>query len=193
MQNKTFNRIEHIIAEKRDALLINATLAGDSKSFSKLMSLYKRRITLLGMGFFKNETETEDFVQDVFIRVYGRLSTFEGKSSFATWLTKIAYNIAINTINRRKEYLSLANEESLTAGNLTPEEENIKECVRQAVRDAVKELPEKYTLCLDLYFFHDLSYEEISKITNFPVNTIKSHIFRAKKILRDKLRGFYES
>lgn len=193
MQNKTFNRIEHIIAEKRDALLINATLAGDSKSFSKLMSLYKRRITLLGMGFFKNETETEDFVQDVFIRVYGRLSTFEGKSSFATWLTKIAYNIAINTINRRKEYLSLANEESLTAGNLTPEEENIKECVRQAVRDAVKELPEKYTLCLDLYFFHDLSYEEISKITNFPVNTIKSHIFRAKKILREKLRGFYES
>lgn len=193
MQNKTFNRIEHIIAEKRDVLLIGATLAGDSKSFSKLMSLYKRRITLLGMGFFKNETETEDFVQDVFIRVYGRLSTFEGKSSFATWLTKIAYNIAINTINRRKEYLSLANEESLTAGNLTPEEENIKECVRQAVRDAVKELPEKYTLCLDLYFFHDLSYEEISKITNFPVNTIKSHIFRAKKILRDKLRGFYES
>ena len=193
MQNKTFNRIEHIIAEKRDALLINATLAGDSKSFSKLMSLYKRRITLLGMGFFKNETETEDFVQDVFIRVYGRLSTFEGKSSFATWLTKIAYNIAINTINRRKEYLSLANEESLTAGNLTPEEENIRECTRQAVRDAVKELPEKYTLCLDLYFFHDLSYEEISKITNFPVNTIKSHIFRAKKILRGKLRGFYES
>lgn len=193
MQTETFRSIEHIIAEKRDSLLVKSTLAGDSKSFSKLMELYKKRISLLGMGFFKNETETEDFVQEVFIRVYGRLSTFEGKSSFATWITRIAYNLAINSSSRRKEYLSLINEECLNARNLTPEEENIRLCTVEAVREAVKELPEKYTLCLDLYFFHDLSYEEISNITDFPVNTIKSHIFRAKKILREKLRGFYES
>ena len=61
-----------------------------------------------------------------------------------------------------------------------------------AVREAVKDLPEKFAVCVELYFFYDNSHAEISKITGLPVNTIKSHIFRAKKILREKLRSYYE-
>ena len=57
-----------------------------------------------------------------------------------------------------------------------------------AVREAIKELPEKYRICLDMYFFYDMTYNEISDVVELPVNTIKSHIFRAKKILKDKLQ-----
>ena len=57
-----------------------------------------------------------------------------------------------------------------------------------AVREAIKELPERYGICLDMYFFYDMTYNEISEVVDLPVNTIKSHIFRAKKILKDKLQ-----
>lgn len=192
MQNERIRSIEHIIAEKRDASLVKTTLEGDAKSFARLVSLYKARITALGMSFFKNAADAEDFVQEVFIKVYTNLSQFRGDSLFSTWITRIAYNTAINSINRRKEYLPIADESTLSDPGLTPEESEIRRRTVEAVRDAIKELPQKYAVCLELYFFYDIPYEEISVITDYPVNTIKSHIFRAKKILRGKLRGFYD-
>ena len=68
----------------------------------------------------------------------------------------------------------------------------IRKVTGQAIREAIKELPEQYAICLDMYFFYDVPHAEISNITGLPVNTIKSHIFRAKKILKEKLeeRGF---
>ena len=69
----------------------------------------------------------------------------------------------------------------------TPEEAQIKHLVCESIREVIKELPAQYAVCLDMYFFYDVSHAEISKITGLPVNTIKSLIFRAKKILKDKL------
>jgi RNA polymerase sigma-70 factor (ECF subfamily) len=64
--------------------------------------------------------------------------------------------------------------------------------MREAVLTAVMELPERYRICVDLFFFYDRSYQEIEAITGYPVNTIKSHVFRAKKLLRAKLTGIAE-
>lgn len=184
--------IEHIAAYKRDSELVKTTLEGDSKSFARLMTLYKKRVMALGMSFFKNTADTEDFVQEVFLKAYTKLDTFRGESMFSTWLTRIAYNTAINSINRRNEYVPLADESLLEDPADTPEEAQIRRITAEVIRESVKELPEQYGVCLDMYFFYDLSHAEISKITGLPVNTIKSHIFRAKQILRDKLveRGF---
>ena len=76
--------------------------------------------------------------------------------------------------------------------NTSPEEDEIREATKKAVREAVRELPEREAVCIELYFFYDNNYEEISQITGEKLNTVKSHIFRAKKILREKLREFYE-
>ena len=184
--------LEALIIKRRDNALIKATLSGDSKAFSKLISYYKKRIRALGMSFFKNETDTEDFEQEVFIKAYTSLPNFRGESTFSTWLTSIAYNTAVNAKNRRKEYLPISDEENIEDKNLTPEKNQIRKATVLAVREAVKDLPEKFALCVELYFFYDNSHAEISEITGLPVNTIKSHIFRAKKILREKLRGYYE-
>lgn len=193
MKNEPFKNIERLLAQKRDANLIKAALNNDSKAFEKLVNLYKKRVTVLGKSFFKNDEDTADFVQEVFVKVYTNLSQFRGDSSFSTWITRVAYNTAINSLNRRQEYVPLANEELLEGRNLTPEEEELRRITMEAVREALTDLPEKYSVCLELYFFHDFSYDEIEAITNFPLNTIKSNIFRAKKILRDKLRGYYEN
>jgi RNA polymerase sigma-70 factor, ECF subfamily len=186
MTNDLRKGIERSVIEKRDSLLVKSTLNGDKNAFAKLMSYHKQRIFALGISFFRNETDAEDFVQDVFIKVYTHLSSFKGNSLFSTWLMRIAYNTAINSINRRKEYLPLSDEDIVSTDN-SPEENQLRQITRDAVHDAMAELPEKYAVCLDMYFSYDIPYQEICEITGFPVNTIKSHIFRAKKILRKKL------
>ncbi len=193
MQTDTFRSIEQIIAAKRDAALIKSVLGGDSRSFARLMALYKKRVAALGMSFFKNAADADDFVQEVFVTVYQSLGQFRGESAFSTWLMRIAYTRAVNAVNRRKEAASIADEVLLVDADFTPEEKEIRRITVEAVQEALHDLPEKYALCLELYFYYDISYEEIAVITGYPINTLKSHIFRAKKLLREKLRGFYEN
>jgi RNA polymerase sigma-70 factor (ECF subfamily) len=176
----------------RDEGLVRQFLEGNTSAFQDLVRIYQRRISALGMGFFKNLSDTEDFVQDVFAKLYSKLSTFRGESRFSTWCTRLAYNTAINSLNRRKEYESISSEEVLPSVDLGPEERHLQKVTVESLRKVMKELPEHYALAVDLYFFHDLPYKEISAVMALPVNTIKSHIFRAKKILRDKLGEYFD-
>jgi RNA polymerase sigma-70 factor (ECF subfamily) len=160
---------------------------GDVELYRELLERHKKQVYALGMSFLRNEADAEDFMQEVFLKAFHSLEQFQGKSRFSTWLYRIAYNTAINSVNRRKMYVSLAESDDIESPVLTPEEESVKTAVREAVRKAVSELPEKYRLCIDLFFFYDRSYDEIEAITGDPVNTIKSHVFRAKKLLREKL------
>ncbi len=190
MKTDLATSFENAMIHKRDMALIKKCLNGDSSCFNQLVSLYQNRVEAIGFSFFRNTYDTEDFVQDVFLKAYMKLNTFRGDSKFSTWLTRIAYTTAINSKNRRKEFSSIADEEIIQDNRLNPEEKEIRRITALAIKEAVKDLPEKYAICLDLYFFHDLSYDEIAVITDFPVNTVKSHIFRAKKILREKLQDF---
>ena len=176
--------------KKRDKKLIKEILSGNKDAFSTLIDSYKKRITAMGISFFRNDVDVEDFTQEVFIKAYTNLSSFRGDSLFSTWLTRIAYTTALNSVSRNKQYESIADETLIPALNDTPEDCAIKKATRQAVKEAVTSLPEKYAVCIDLYFFYDAQYEEIARITDLPVNTIKSHIFRAKKILKQKLEDF---
>jgi RNA polymerase sigma-70 factor (ECF subfamily) len=178
-----------------DHLIISQIISGQNDLFRLLVRRHERAVYGMGISFFRNREDASDFTQEVFLKVYRSLSRFEGKSRFSTWLYKIAYNTAINRVNRNKEYLSLATgEESgpLLCDNETPERILIRQASRQAILAAMNELPERYRVCVDLFFFYERSYQEIEAITGFPVNTIKSHVFRAKKMLREKLEGIVE-
>jgi RNA polymerase sigma-70 factor (ECF subfamily) len=172
---------------KTIAQWVSQAAQGDYDAFAQIVRVYKNRIAALGMGFFKNLTDTEDFVQDVFIKIFTGLKSFRGDSRFSTWITRIAYNTAINALNRRKVYESIASEDLLVDDAANPEEQEIRRVSGEALLEAVRDLPEQHALCIDLFFFHGMSHKEISDLTGLPVNTIKSHIFRAKKLLRDKL------
>lgn len=181
------SQLDYEQRKKRDSELVKKALRNDSSAFSQLVGFYYHKVRALGISFFKNQADTEDFIQEVFLKAYTYLYSFRNESLFSTWLMRIAYNLAINAINRRKEYSTLSNEDLLLDTDLSPEEKQLQKATAEAVREAIKELPEKYAICLDLYFFYDTPYKEISKIIDIPENTIKSHIFRAKKILREKL------
>lgn len=174
----------------KDNSLVKQVIEGDNSAFAEIISLYERRIRALGYSFFKNSADTDDFVQDVFLRVYTKLKSFRGDSQFSTWLTRVAYNTAINSKNRRTEYASLSENFDMLDTDYGPEELQLRKLTAEAVNLAIKELPQTYGICLDMYFFYDFAYNEISVITGLPVNTVKSNVFRAKKILKTKLEEF---
>jgi RNA polymerase sigma-70 factor (ECF subfamily) len=176
-------------SDEDDETIVVRVVAGQKDRFRHLVKRHERAVYGMGMSFLRNGEDAADFTQDVFLKAYHNLSCFEGRSRFSTWLYKIAYNTAVNNVTRKREYQSLATEDQVIDGD-TPERRLLRAAAREAVLGAVRELPERYRICVDLFFFYDRSYQEIEVITGFPVNTIKSHVFRAKKLLRDKLEDF---
>jgi RNA polymerase sigma-70 factor (ECF subfamily) len=174
-----------------DNEIVEIVLSGRTESYRLLIERHEKKVFAMGRGFFRNRDEARDFTQEVFLKAFHALPRFEGRSGFATWLFRIAYNQAVNGKRGLKEYLSLADGEDATVSEAVsfdmPEHNLLKKNIKEAVRTAVQELPEKYRICIDLSFFYELTYEEIARITAFPVNTVKSHILRAKRILREKL------
>jgi len=175
--------------DDEDRIIVAQVVAGQKELFRLLVKRHEQAIYGMGISFFRNTEDASDFAQEVFLKTFRNLSRFEGRSRFSTWLYKIAYNTAINNITRKKDYHSLVEDET-APDNDTPERELLRSLARDAVREAITELPERFRVCVDLFFFYDRSYQEIEAITGFPVNTIKSHVFRAKKILREKLGGY---
>ena len=186
MTDKTLNNRE-TESGFNDQLIVNQIICGQKDLFRLLVRQHEKAVYGMGISFFHNKEDASDFTQDVFLKAYRSLAQFEGRSRFSTWLYKIAYNTALNEVNRRKEYYSLAEENIEASSNDTPERAMLRKAARDAVHSAVKELPERYRVCVDLFYFYDRSYQEIEAITGFTVNTIKSHVFRAKILLREKL------
>ncbi|MDR2739200.1 MAG: sigma-70 family RNA polymerase sigma factor [Treponema sp.] len=180
-----------------DKLTVDQIVSGQKELFRILVQRYEQAVYGMGLSFFRNSEDAADFVQEVFLKSFRSLGLFQGRSRFSTWLYRIAYNTAVNSIRRQKDYRSLAGEgETNFIGESTDEETPERLLLRagaaEAVREAMKDLPERYRICVDLFFFYDRSYQEIEVITGYPVNTIKSHVFRAKKLLRKKLEGVAE-
>jgi RNA polymerase sigma-70 factor (ECF subfamily) len=177
--------------DDEDRLVIDQIAAGQKEFFRLLVQRHEKAVYGMGLSFFRSPEDAADFTQDVFLKAFRSLSRFEGRSRFSTWLYRIAYNTAVNSVTRKKDYRSLAEDEDIPDRD-TPERKILREALRESVLAAVKELPERYRVCIDLFFFYERSYQEIKAITGYPVNTIKSHVFRAKKLLREKLEDFTE-
>lgn len=170
-----------------DYVLCKLVVAGSTDAFRILVEKYQSKVYNLGLSFLKNQDDAEDFVQDVMVKAYTNLPKFLGKSKFSTWLMSIAYNTAINSSNKRHEYTSLAENFDCASIIKTPEQQYLEQNILNAVKDAVKLLPDKYRICIDLYFFYEMPYADIEEITCLPINTIKSYVFRAKKLLKERL------
>lgn len=174
--------------QKSDEQIVKQVLNGESEVFKELVIRYQRLIFNIGLRFFKNETDSYDFVQEVFIKAFQKLDTFRGLAPFRFWLSKIAYNTGISGVKTVKNDDSIENV-PMFSSEKDPVEKHIEDEMRQILINAVNTLPERYRICVDFYFFYGLSYKEICQITGYPINTIKSNVFRAKKELRETLKG----
>ncbi|MBN2159064.1 MAG: sigma-70 family RNA polymerase sigma factor [Spirochaetes bacterium] len=173
--------------QKTDEQIVRQVLLGGIDSFRLIVERYQKKIFGIGMRFFKNRDDSYDFTQEVFIRAYESLKTYAGRAPFRFWLTRIAYNHGINRIGSKRIEPDVP--EELPSGGSTPETGHVREEIRRVLLKAINDLPERYRICVDFYFFLGLTYGEISEITGYPVNTIKSNVLRAKNMLRGELRG----
>ncbi|HNU91179.1 MAG TPA: sigma-70 family RNA polymerase sigma factor [Spirochaetota bacterium] len=171
-----------------DERIVTLVLRGRTDLFRELVKRHQRRVHYMGMRFFRNDDDARDFAQEVFMKAYTALGSFRGESRFVTWLLRIGFNHAAN--RRRASHDTAGVEEDYPESRYPgPEALSLRAETAEAVSRALASLPGKYRICVDFFFFMGLSYGEISDITGFPVNTIKSHVFRAKGMLRDALRG----
>lgn len=166
---------------------LDRVLGGDRQAFGRMVQRYQSRVYALGMRLLHNQDEALDFTQEVFVKAYGKLHTYRGEGRFYSWLFALAWRKGLDMRRARRCTVRLADIEPVST-DIGPEAKGMAELARRALAGAVAGLPERYRLCVVLFFFFGLTYDEIHKITGAPVNTLKSHVLRAKLLLREALK-----
>ena len=178
------------LADLDDAKLVErSATGGDNAAFAELVRRHQGKVRGLLLRLTANATVADDLAQEVFLRAYRGLVGFEGRSRFSTWLYRIAYNVFLNHRTRTRELAALPQGfESRAAapdGELSPERCDM----RRDLAGAIAALPERYRAVVTLYYLEDVSYPEIAEVLELPLGTVKTHLHRAKKLLRSHLRG----
>ncbi len=172
-----------------DEQAVRKVQKGKSEFFKIIVERYSSRIFSIGMRFFYNSEDSADFAQEVFLKAFDKIESYREIAPFRFWLVKLAYNLAINMKKGISSEQVMGESVDFIYSGESPDESLLKNELKAQLMNEINRLPERYRICLDLYFFFGLKYTEISEITGYPVNTIKSDVFRAKNILRDKLKG----
>lgn len=186
----------------QDFDLVKACQDNDEKAFEQLVTKYKMpvfKIIYSVIGQKLGAQEADDIAQEVFIKVYSNIRSFKFKSSFSTWLYRVAYNECINRArNKKDKFISLDSafneDESLQLRNVlrdnSPNIENsalLRE-LQELIRAAINSLPRKFAMALTLVELEDMSYTEAAQIMDISVNKLKVWLFRARAKLKKKLQ-----
>lgn len=193
--NRTFRwRYRMKSIEKR---LINQAIAGERQAFSELVELYQHKIYQVSYRMMGNRSEAEDVGQETFLRVYANLARYDQSHKFSTWIYRIATNLCIDRLRKRRMTFSLDQEVAGTEGldlysqtpvqQKTPEAEVVTLEIQQEVQQAMDQLPVKYKTIMILRYIEDLSLREVSEIVSLPVTTIKTRIHRGREALKKLL------
>ena len=169
--------------------LVELSQKGDSNAFELLFTSFKTRLHHSLYKILRNYHETEDIVQQAFLRAWEKIDTFKGNSSFYTWLYRIGFNLAITKINSSREsQLDEGFESTLAASNnVEAEIDNSELCA--TVQLLLDDLPEEQRTAYILCEVDTKNYDEIANITGVPVGTVRSRIFRARQYLMENLKG----
>lgn len=180
--------------EKR---LTKQALKGDQTAFAEIVELYKDKIFHLAYRMLSNRHEAEDVVQETFLRVYKNLDRYDPHQKFSTWIYRIATNLCIDRLRKRKPTYSLdadTNDQEgsdaysfIPSDNQTPESEYLLSETQQLIHQAIDTLPAKYKSVMVLRYLQELSLQEISDVLGMPVTTIKTRVHRGREFLRKKL------
>jgi RNA polymerase sigma-70 factor (ECF subfamily) len=187
-----------------DHELMARYVEGETAAFTQLVRKYKDPLVNFVNRIVTDYDTAVDIVQETFIRVHRKSKTYEAKASFSTWLYRIATNLAINELRRRKRrrFISIDqplynNSEStekleLPAKEDQPDVQTEKVELVKIVDTAINSLPQRYRLPLILRDIQGLAYEEVATILTLPRGTVKSRINRARNMLKQKLEPFME-
>ena len=178
--------------------IINRVIAGDTSAFLVIVDGHKKLVSRLVWRMIDRAADREDLCQDVFFKVYKNLAKFKFECKLSTWIARISYNTCLNYIEKKRSTLFDDAEQSEAGIQIFPDESRSaahlyaeKDAARR-VQAVVNALPAKYRTVLMLFHIEEMKYEEISEIMDLPVGTIKSHLFRARRLLKENLQNKYK-
>ena len=183
--------------------MMAAVRLGDHEAFAQLVRRYKGPITNYARRILHDRERAEDVAQETFLRVYKFAGRYRPESPFTTWLYRIATNLSIEELRRRKRWARLAAFGKLTGagfgggggdGTVVPkiQEDLIRQELTAKVREAIHTLPPKYRFPVVLRDIQGLSYQEVADVTQLPLNTVRTRLNRGRLMLKEKLRPYLE-
>jgi RNA polymerase sigma-70 factor (ECF subfamily) len=193
------------LTQREIEMLVERARQGDRAAFGQLVDEYKDKIYNYVARMLNDPYEAEDVTQEAFLRAYKSLPRFRGASSFHTWLYRIASNLAIDVVRKRKRQdptFSLDEplesddgeyERELPDETGGPEDRTSTRETRVAVRRAIMDLPEKLRDVMILYELQGETYEDIAGILDVPLGTVKSRLFNARNRLKESLEDLVEA
>ena len=182
-----------------DQILIKKALAGNESAYKLLLNKHKDAIFRLIVKIVHNQEEAQDLVQETFMKAFGSLSSYKCQYRFTTWLYKIAANNCIDFLRKRR-LISVSLDQPLETkdGEVTieiadwtynPEADLASRQKSLSIDAAIETLPQKYREVIIFRHKQEKSYEEIAQILGIPVGTVKARIFRARELLKKKLKS----
>lgn len=169
-----------------DQDLVAGTLAGNGQDFEVLVGRYERAVYNLALRMLQNVEDAKDATQESFFKAFRSLRTFKAGAKFSTWILAIAYNASCDRLSKRR-HLSGSEIPDRADPRPGPAEETEREDEAQRLRRTIDALPEKYRAVITLYHLQGKQYDEIATILGVPMGTVKTHLFRAKELLRRRL------
>jgi len=179
-----------------DSLLVRKSKAGDLDAFEELVKRYEKKVYTLAYRYSGNYDDANDIAQNAFIKAYKSLPSFRGEASFATWLYKITANACCDDIRKQSKHNNLPLDNAIqlyretplfATKELSPEEYVEREELRDLVNRCLKSLSDDQRLILILREMHGLSYNELASCLDCPMNTVKVKLYRARRLLKEKI------
>ena len=193
LTNNTSSKLQ--MTTNDDQIIIDRIINGDTKAFTALVDRYKDLVFTLALRMVKHKEEAEEVSQDTFIKVFKSLNKFKGDSKFSTWIYRVAYNTCLDRIKKNKKNQREVPIDDYTMHHVKTLDNALEQMEtnerKQAIKACLELLPPGDCALLTLYYFEDLSLEDISKVIQVSANTVKVRLFRSRKklttILREKL------
>lgn len=179
------------VQDMAELVLVERAVTGDERAFAELVTRYQTAVYNLAYRMLGDAGEAEDAAQEVFLRIYRRLGTYDANHRFSTWVLSIASHYCIDLLRRKRPWLvPLENISNwMRARSRGPEASALAQEQQDTVRTLLAKLPEHYRLVLLLRYWHDLGYEEIAQVVDLPVSTIKARLHRARNALLALVNG----
>jgi RNA polymerase sigma-70 factor, ECF subfamily len=171
-----------------DRDLIQRARRGDAEAFGELVIRHQTSVFNVCYRILYARAEAEDMTQETFIRARERLHTFDEERDFGPWIRRVAANVSLNHLESQKPTAALDEERDADESHRPETQVEARER-REQIRSALASLPAHYRIVIELRHYQELSYDEIAAELNIPLSDVKSHLFRARKLLAEKLHA----
>jgi RNA polymerase sigma-70 factor (ECF subfamily) len=198
MSESSTSRTNASESSLKDDGLVKDAVGGSEKAYTMLVNKYERALHFHILKMIKSRDKVEDLVQEVFVKAFDNLHSYNDNYAFSTWLYRIATNHTIDYL-RKKKLKTLSIDEPVQSGDgemkmqlpdqsARTDKSIIRSQRQKMVHDAIENLPEKYRKVIKLRHMQEKSYQEIAEVLDSPLGTVKAHIFRAREMLYKALK-----